>query len=307
MQSTVNHTKELERAQSLLQEELKHNTPKVAVNTVFDKKGGMVAAESAGEPPRGRPQAYYTKTKLQEQEMNVSLNKATSVAFKTRDMLFVVMEQCKVAQKNDLFVQDVTCAPEPMAVLCNEQQLIDISRFCCQPFCFSILGIDPTFNLGEFSVTAMVYRHLMLQDKRGGHSPLLLGPMLVHYQKQFQSYNYFLSTLVGLKPEIAAVKAVGTDGEKNLVDAVVRNFPEAAHVRCFRHLKQNIESHLREQQFSSAAIVQYTRDIFGWRDSDGQYHEGLVDSDNISSFDSSLFSLKSKWDQLEQDDFHDRV
>ena len=68
----------------------------------------------------------YTKTKLQEQEMNVSLNKATSVAFKTRNMLFVVMEQCKVAQKNDLFVQDVTCAPEPMAVLCNEQLLIEV-------------------------------------------------------------------------------------------------------------------------------------------------------------------------------------
>ena len=149
----------------------------------------MVAAESAGELPRGRPQAYYTKTKLQEQEVNVSLNKATSVASKTRDMLFVVMEQCKVAQKNDLFVQDVICALEPMAVLCNEQQLIDINRFCCQPFNFCIFGIDPTFNLGEFSITAMVYRHLILQDKRSKHSPLLLGPMLVHYQKQFQSYH----------------------------------------------------------------------------------------------------------------------
>ena len=88
---------------------------------------------------------------------------------------------------------------------------------------------------------------------------------------------------------------------------LVRNFPEAVHVRCFRHLQQNIESHLREQQFSSAAIAQYTHDIFGWRDSDGEYHEGLVDCDNISCFDSSLLSLKSKWDQLEQDDFHDRV
>ena len=51
---------------------------------------------------------------------------------------------------------------EPMAVFCNEQQLLDIKRFCCDPFNFGILGTDPTFNLGEFSVTAIVYQHLLL-------------------------------------------------------------------------------------------------------------------------------------------------
>lgn len=92
--------------------------------------------------------------------------------------------------KNDLFVQDVTCAPEPMAALCNEQQLIYINRCCCHPFSLSILGVDATFNLGEFNVTPMVYRHLLLENKKSGHPPLLLGLLLMHYQKQFRSYNY---------------------------------------------------------------------------------------------------------------------
>ena len=154
-------------------------------------------------------------------------------------MLYVVMEQCKNAEKTDIFVQDVTCAPEPKAVLCSEQQLSDITRFCCDPFNFLILGIDPTFNLGEFSVTPTVYRHLLLRDRHSGCSPLLLGPMLVHYHKHFRSYNYFLSILVGLNRGIENVNAVGTDGEKNLVDAVIRNFPHVSHVRCFQHLQQN--------------------------------------------------------------------
>ena len=59
-----------ESTKSLLQEDLKHSTSKVAVNTIFDKNGGMVAAESAGELPRGRPQAYYTKTKLRTRTRN---------------------------------------------------------------------------------------------------------------------------------------------------------------------------------------------------------------------------------------------
>ena len=56
-------------------------------------------------------------------------------------MLYVVMEQCKSVEKSDVFVQDVTCAPEP---ICTNQQLNDIKRFCCDSFNFTILGIDPT-------------------------------------------------------------------------------------------------------------------------------------------------------------------
>ena len=64
-------------------------------------------------------------------------------------MLYVV---CKNAQKGDWFVQDVVWAPEPMAVLATEQQLLDMERFCCDPYQFSIFSVDLTFNLGEFRV-----------------------------------------------------------------------------------------------------------------------------------------------------------
>jgi len=60
-------------------------------------------------------------------------------------MLYVVMEQCKSAEKSDVFVQDVTCAPELMAVLCNEQQLLDIEWF------FVIL-----FTLGSWELTQLL-------------------------------------------------------------------------------------------------------------------------------------------------------
>ena len=183
-------------------------------------------------------------------------------------MLYVVMEQCKSTEKIDVFVQDVTCAPEPMAVLCSAQQLNDVVRFCCDPFNSSILGIDPTLNLGDFSVTPTVYRHLLIQDPHTQKSPLLLSPILVHNQKQFWNYNYFFSTLNGLKQKIAAVKAIGTDGEKSLADAGICNFPQAAHVCCFRHLQQNIERHLHDHQFPPTTIKTLVRDIFGWFDSD---------------------------------------
>jgi len=162
----------------------------------------------------------FRHRKIKQQTVLKLLGSSFTTLRDTRDMLYVVMEQCESAEKSDVFLQDVTCAPEPMAVLCNEQQLPDIEQFCCDPFNFGIMGIDPTFNLGDFSVTPIVYQHLLLET-RSGQSSLLLGPLLVHYRKEYRNYNYFLSTL---NRKIQTVKAVGTNGEKNLVDAVSSNF-----------------------------------------------------------------------------------
>uniref|UniRef100_A0A1X7SXK8 MULE transposase domain-containing protein n=1 Tax=Amphimedon queenslandica TaxID=400682 RepID=A0A1X7SXK8_AMPQE len=199
-----------------------------------------------------------------------------------------------------MLVQEVTCAPEPMAVLCTDQQLNDIVRFCVDPFNFCVFGIDPTFNLGDFSVTPLVYSHLLLQDRKTKHSPILFGPMLVHFHMLFSTYNYFLSTLIGLKPELAGIKAVGSDGEKALVDAILRNFPAAVHLRCFHHLQQNIEKHLHEHNYPASATKVYISDIFGWT-TDGVYHEGLVDCSDALEFNVKLAGLKSKWDGLENE------
>ncbi len=132
-----------ESTKKLLQSELEKNCDaKEAVKKVFDKRGGVLSAQSIGELPRNRSQAYNIKRTLEQRKMVASVG--GKVVHDTPDMLYVVMEQCKQAEKTDVFVQDVTCAPEPMAVLCSEQQLVDVSRFCCDQFNFSILGIDPT-------------------------------------------------------------------------------------------------------------------------------------------------------------------
>ena len=189
-QSTIN----------LLKTELDHNSPKDATDNVFTEKGGIVMAKCAGDLPRDRTQTYNLKRKEQQLRMTGACGSSSISPSNTRDILYVVMEQCKCAEKNDKFVQDLTCAPEPMAVLCSEQQLSDIVGFGCDPYEFCTLGIDPTFNLGDFSVTPTVYRHLLFQNS-AGNSPLMLGPLLVHYRKEFRSYNYFFSTLIGLKQE----------------------------------------------------------------------------------------------------------
>ena len=95
------------------------------------------------------------------------------------------------------------------------------------------MGVDPTFNLGDFSVTPIVYQHLLLRHRQGGKSPWMLGPTLVHYRKEFRNYKFFFSSLIGLRQSLSSVRAIGTDGEHNLIEAMKHQFREAIFYAAF--------------------------------------------------------------------------
>lgn len=61
--------------------------------------------------------------------------------------------------------------------------------------------------------------------------------------------------------------------------------------------------HLHGLQFPQTLIKEYTHDIFGWSETNGTYHEGLVDCYDSQSFYTNLAELKLKWDKLEGDAF----
>jgi hypothetical protein len=69
--------------------------------------------------------------------------------------------------------------------------------------------------------------------------------------------------LVGLSKNIRHVKAVGTDGERNIIDAAKQQFNEALMLCCLRHLQTNIERYLHSKQYSAAAIRRFVQEIFG--------------------------------------------
>ena len=79
--------------------------------------------------------------------------------------------------------------------LANLRQLKDVERFCTQPQSFSVLGVDPTFNIGNFYVTVTKYRHLMLYTNKGVHQ-VMIGPILIHHKKGFDSYFQLPSGMV---------------------------------------------------------------------------------------------------------------
>lgn len=189
------------------------------VSPVTKVKGWIVNAKAIGEIPRNRRQVYNIKHPKTDET----------------DALLSVMAMCKESmdKDEDFFVRLVTSAPEPMCVMCTDAQLCDIERFCTNPAMFCPLSVDPTFNLGDFSVTVTSYRNLLLKNPRTGKNPVMIGPMLVHRRKLFSSYHFFASSLVSLNPKLSNLQAFGTDGEECLYSAFTTQFSQACHVRCF--------------------------------------------------------------------------
>ena len=145
------------------------STAKRALTFVTKETGGITKASSASALPRGRQQVN---------DIRRPLLKSTS------DSIFSLMMMCKEGEgskSHDAFVRIVTGAPYPMMMLAFDRTLEDIVRFCTPDSRFSILGVDPTFNLGSFDVTVTTYRHLLLTiPPHTCKNPVMIGPLFFY-------------------------------------------------------------------------------------------------------------------------------
>ena len=75
-------------------------------------------------------------------------------------------------------------------------------------------------------------------------------------------------------------------------------FHEAVHLRCFRHVRENILAKLRELNLTPSAQDEIISDIFGKKISPNEQQLGLVDSTE-TEYEEKLSTLKDRWDLLE--------
>ena len=210
---------------------------------------------------------------------------------------------CKDTIKTpDTFIRAIDVATEPMCVLATNQQLLDMERFCCgQGNNVSVLSVDPKFNLGSFYVTPATYQNLMIENDKGTH-PLHAVPILVHHTKTLKPFHYFSSTLISYNPSLVNLRAFGTDGEPELAKAFKLSFPNAVHLRCTNHFRQNVKDKLSSIGISQSIWKEYLYDIFGCQ-LGSHYQKGLIDSASTSCFLDSLQKSKAKWNNLESSCF----
>ena len=62
----------------------------------------------------------------------------------------------------------------------------------------SVVGIDRTFNLGACFLTTTLFQDQNLKRKGKETSPILLGPLYLHWDGTFHTYQRFFSHLAAV-------------------------------------------------------------------------------------------------------------
>ena len=261
--------------------------PKEVFHQIIEGKGGVRHLSFPGEHARSYQQ-------VSDYRRSLSGHSKTS---KAPDAVVELMQMCKVESRDPgtAFVRRVHSSPELQVILCTNRQLKELEQFCTNPELFSPLSVDVTFNMGDFYVAVITYRNLQLKTKNNCH-PVMLGPIMLHQQRLYESYYALASSVVQLNPKLKNILCYGTDEEKNLYKAFGTVFPFAIHLLCDIHMEDNIMRKLTELGIQKSLANEYKKEIFGRRS--GTVREpGLVDCLTEQDFQHQLDLLRPLWDK----------
>ncbi|KAL3847053.1 hypothetical protein ACJMK2_017983 [Sinanodonta woodiana] len=101
---------------------------------------------------------------------------------------------------------------KPVVIVYSNQQIYDMIRNC-EGDDGSVLGVDRTFNLGNFYVTVFSYKNRCLISNRTKDFPVMFGPCMIHFDAEEETYGKFFSLVsdrLGQKTRLT----IGSDEEK---------------------------------------------------------------------------------------------
>ena len=102
-----------------------------------------------------------------------------------------------------------------------------------------LLSYDTTFNLGEFYVSPLVFKHVIFEA-----NPLVAGLFLIHERKLSETHEHFFKILSSLVKNMKGVPIV-TDMESAIVKAIREN-TTLKQIGCWRHLRQDVQRWLSD-------------------------------------------------------------
>ena len=176
----------------------------------------------------------------------------------------------------------------PNFILHTEDQIDDLRYFISHQGNL-VLGIDRTFNLGSFFVTAIVYKNQrVVRSNNPDEHPLFLGPIYLHRDATFEAYHTFFSSVKATLCQKYNIQAIeisvgkklvfGSDEEQALTKSIESVFPSSLRTLCTKHLKENVVNYMKNDAGVPQKVRQRIADkIFG--------DDGLSSADDSAVFD----------------------
>lgn len=253
----------------LIKESVKHEKPIIAYNK-------LTKLDDSALFPKDLKQCQYYKG-TNENSKTKSKNAADEILHVIREL------------DGHPFVYEIIHSRDsenPLIFCCSDEQLADLRSFLKSNG--GVVGIDRTFLLGRCYVTLLVYKSQKVVRKETGEPPIMLGPLMLHWDGKTKTYFRFFSFLRGiLDIDLKNIEMlIGTDDEKAMTNAIDSTFPEAKRRLCTKHIKDNLIRQMTDKiPKNTQERNEIIHKIFG--------PNGVASADNSAVFDERNELLKT--------------
>ena len=156
------------------------------------------------------------------------------------------------------YIHTIRTHPDLVCV-CSQNELLDeLDRvLLLKSPSAQLLYYDTTFQLGDFYVSVLRFRHTLFKV-----SPVIPAAFLVHERKFEQCHKEFFSVCTKLVCSLnSATSPMVTDEEVGIVNAVTRAVPQYPQLRCWNHIFHAVTTWLRKHGASYPETSVYLSDI----------------------------------------------
>ena len=120
-----------------------------------------------------------------------------------------------------------------------------------------LLSYDTTFQLGDFYLSTLAFRHTLFE---GG--PVLPVAFLLHERKLASCHEELFKVCSKLVPSLKSTKKpIVTDEEQAYVNVISKYLPSAPHLRCWNHITQDAKIWLSHHGASHEEKSVYINDL----------------------------------------------
>ena len=148
--------------------------------------------------------------------------------------------------------------------------------------CVLIVAYDTTFQLGDFYVSPILFRHILFEG-----SPVIPLAFLIHDRKYQDCHERLFARLAKKIPNLKKKKIpIILDRETALKNAVKAQLPNLLIAMCWNHLRTDVKHWVNKHGGRSDDLVVYTKHL-----------EDLLKSETKDEYDTKLKEYKDTWSE----------
>ena len=143
-----------------------------------------------------------------------------------------------------------------------------------------LLSYDTTFQLGDFYLSTLCFRHTLFKE-----SPVIPAMFLLHERKFQDHHREFFTVCKTLVPSLRSTShPFVTDEERSIVNSISDVLPNVPQLRCWNHIFRDIRRWLRAHGAPSIDIAIYLEDV-----------RGIFHLSSQKEYTEAVAEMKHKW------------